>query len=405
MTDFPAFKRMNFFTGFFTTAQDWTDGQSYYLEKHKLHNRGLHTPGVIDGLEVIAAGGLKVWVQTGAALDGKGNDISLPLPVTVDVQVPGKLPSTVYVAIRYSEVPTDLVENVETPQYNGYTRIAEIPVLRATEQKPDNETWIELARIRLKQGVMVANAKDPDAPDDDEIDLRHVVHAGSVGLTEPGLSAAVLTRIVGVMLDKRRDFAALAGRFPVPSADDVRHAALTVEILARIGALPPEDSASVMAAIAAAEQDVAQDIAKVYPGLIGFPQYAAYRDAADTLWTMLQEGASLDLLLTQQASVSEAARELSEIVLQAPVANPGSGQKVAAVDGKATVLLDASKSQAFGGLGVARYHWRLSPLADAGSDRTVAAVGGEATVELDASGSQAFGEIVARYRWDRKSGG
>lgn len=43
-----AFQRLNFFTGFFTTADDWNQGQEYHLEKRKLHNRGLHTAGVID---------------------------------------------------------------------------------------------------------------------------------------------------------------------------------------------------------------------------------------------------------------------------------------------------------------------------------------------------------------------
>ena len=35
------FKRLNFFTGFFTTAADWTDGETYHLEKRRLHNRAL----------------------------------------------------------------------------------------------------------------------------------------------------------------------------------------------------------------------------------------------------------------------------------------------------------------------------------------------------------------------------
>ena len=41
------FKRLRFFTGFFTTARDWEAEQNYHLEKLKLHNGGLHTPGII----------------------------------------------------------------------------------------------------------------------------------------------------------------------------------------------------------------------------------------------------------------------------------------------------------------------------------------------------------------------
>jgi hypothetical protein len=135
-------------------------------------------------------------------------------------------------------------------------------------------------------------------------------------------------------------------------------------MLARIGALPPEQSADVMTAIAAAEQDVWQEIGAAYPGLVGFPQFEAYQDAVTALLTALQESAGLGDLLTLQGKVAAAARELSEIVLREPVADTG-------VEGGAT---------------------------------TVVTSGDEATVTLDASGSEAFGERdIAKYIWDKRS--
>ncbi|MBN1812232.1 MAG: hypothetical protein JXA14_10385 [Anaerolineae bacterium] len=369
MTDFPVFKRMRFFTGFFTTAEDWTDGQDYFREKQKLHNRGLHIPGIIAGLGVVKAeaGDFKVEVQPGAALDGLGNEFHLPTSTTLDVEVPTDLsePKSVFIAIKYGEVETDYVENVEAPQYKGHTRVAEMPVLKASQEIPDNETWMELARIRLVAGVTkISNAVDSDAPGDNEINLRNVMRAGSVGLTEPGLSTAMVERVIVTMQAKRRAFAALAARFPVPSAGDVRQAALTVEILARIDALPPEQSADVMPAIAAAEQDVWQEIGTAYPGLVGFPQFEAYQDAVTALLAALQGSAGLGDLLTLQEQVAAAARELSEIVLQEPIADTG-------VEGGAT---------------------------------TVVTTGDEATVTLDASDSEAFGEReIVKYIWDKRS--
>jgi hypothetical protein len=364
MSDFPAFKRMNFFTGFFTTAQDWTDGQDYFLDKRKLHNRGLHTPGVIDGLGVTAVGGLDVEVGAGAALDAEGNEISLPEPATLSVEVPNSLPATVYIAVRYSTVPSDYVESLEPPHYQGYTRTSEEAVVDVVLQRPNNESWVELARIRLAAGVTeISAAADPDNPDDNEIDTRSVIRAGSVGLAEPGLSPALVEHVIVTMQEKRRAFAALAARFPVPSASDVRQAALTVEILARVGALPPEQSADVLTAIAAAEQDVWQELAVKYPSLVGLPQFVAYRDAVDALVTALQEGTGLGALLTLQSAVAAAARELAEMVLQEPVANTG-------VEGGST---------------------------------TVVTSGDEATVSLDASGSEAFGEReIVKYIWDKR---
>lgn len=369
MSGFPVFKRMRFFTGFFTTARDWTDGQNYFREKQKLHNRGLHTPGVIAGLGVVKAkaGDFKVEVQPGEALDGLGNEFRLPTSTVLDVEVPADLSEAklVFIAVKYGEMETDYVENVEAPQYNGHTRVAEMPVLKASQEIPDNETWMELARIRLVAGVTeISDAVDSDAPGDNEIDLRSVMQAGSLGLTEPGLSTAMVERVIVTMQAKRRAFAALAARFPVPSAGDVRQAALTVEILARIGALPPEQSTDVMPAIAAAEQDVWQEIGAAYPGLVGFPQFDAYQDAVNALLDALEGSTDLGELLTLQEQVAAAIRELSEIVLQEPVADTG-------VEGGAT---------------------------------TVVTTGDEATVALDASGSEAFGEReIAKYIWDERS--
>src|SRR2546426_12181235 len=47
------FKRINFFEGFFTTDEDWNAAEAYHLEKRRLHNCVLHTPGVVP----VEAGG------------------------------------------------------------------------------------------------------------------------------------------------------------------------------------------------------------------------------------------------------------------------------------------------------------------------------------------------------------
>ena len=357
-------KRLNFFTGFFTTAEDWNDGQDYHLEKRKLHNRALHTPGIIRGegqdLRVEAAGGLTVRVLSGAALDGGGNEICLEQPQTLTMNLNGyTLPQLVYIAIQYQEEPADYVENVEAPQYSGHTRIVEIPRLQVINTVPDNQTWLELARIDLQPGVTeIANPADPDIPKGNEIDRRHVVWGGSVGVAEERLSLAVLERLIQLMGRKRRDFAALDGRFPVPSADDVRHAALTVEMLARIGCVGSEQLASVLNAIAAIEQDVGQEIGAAYAGVATSPEFQAYQDAVADLLATLQHGEDLNILLTRQDELAEAARELSEIVLQPPMAEAGPGEISVPTPGdNATVTLDASGSQAFGGREIVRYRW------------------------------------------------
>ena len=80
------FKRINFFEGFFTTDEDWNAAEAYHVEKRRMHNRVLHTPGVVP----VAGGGMKVQargrgdlsfeVTPGFAVDGRGNELVLRDP-------------------------------------------------------------------------------------------------------------------------------------------------------------------------------------------------------------------------------------------------------------------------------------------------------------------------------------
>jgi len=365
MSDLDEFRRMNFFTGFFTTAEDWNQGQVYHLAKRRLHNRGLHTPGVLrgvgDDLRVEAADGLDVRVLSGVALDGQGNEICLAQPRTLSLNPPDTVSQLFYVTIEYGEQQVEYVENVETPQYSGHTRVAEIPILRITSARPDNQTSLELARIDLQSGVTeIAYPADPENPGGNEIDRRYVVWAGSVSVVEEWLPAGDREELVLLMQDKRRDFAALEIRFPVPSAGDVRHAAVTVEMLARTDALRPEHLPDTLAALAAIEQDAGQELGQAYPAMVTMPQYQAYQIAVDGLLTALQEGQGIEALLNHQHQISDAARELSEVVLQPPsavVANREDLSLIRTTQEETTVELDADGSEAYGEREIVEYHW------------------------------------------------
>lgn len=178
-------KRLNFFTGFFTTAKDWLDGQAYHLEKRKLHNRGLHTPGVIQGekdnLAVEAAGDLTVLVKAGAALDGHGNLIYLAQSRKLTVDAPAHFPAQVYITLEFDEQDADFAENLDDADFSGYTRKAEQPIVTWSINPPDNVTRLELARIDLqKADDAIKDPQDPAKPQGNEIDRTHVPRAGAV---------------------------------------------------------------------------------------------------------------------------------------------------------------------------------------------------------------------------------
>ena len=235
--------------------------------------------------------------------------------------------------------------------------------MQVVDQEPDNETWLELARIDLQEGVTeVSDADDAASPGGNEIDRRYVVRAGSVGIVEPQLPPDVLGRIVVVMEEKRRDFAALARCLPVPSVEDVHTAALTVKILARAGILSSEEQVvDILADIVEIELEVELDIERVQPNVVEFPQFVIYREKVHELWSALRGGASLDDLLNQQGVVSEKVRILSEVIGTAPVADTGIEEGVLTVTtpgDEATVSLDASGSSVFGEREIVGYCWK-----------------------------------------------
>ncbi len=436
------FKRLNYFTGFFMTAEDFQAEQLDHLEKRKLHNQGLHTPGILRGvkneLNVVAANGLNVRVLPGAALFGDGTEVYLDEPYVLPIKKPDAS-QRVYIALSRQEELTDYVENVQAKQYSGFTRTTEIPVLQVVDSKPDNRDSIELARIDLQVGAIeptsrptigptlsptigptilptirptpsptleVSNPADPAHPQPNEINRLYVVWAGA-SKAEEELTPEWVEQIALLMSGTREDFAALDGRFPVPSASDVRHAALTVEMLARSGGLHLGQLSSMLASIAAVEQDVEQEIGKIYPVLTTLAEYGAYVDAVAGLLAALRAGRQPDELFNRQGEVSDAARELSDAVILAPIAEAGQAQTVVASGGEATVTLDASASSALGGRSIAHYRWEVAesivnpPVASAGQDRTVNTPEDQVTVMLDASGSHALGgRGIVGYRWD-----
>lgn len=404
--------RLNYFTGFFTTARDWNEGQDYHIQKRKLHNRRLHTPGIVAGegadLRVAAAGGLNVAVLPGAALDGQGNEIYLgeARVITIDPSL-YTLPGTVYIRATFGEAQTHFVQNMETPQYSGYTRITEQPVIQVTAERPDNSTGIELARIHLQPGgAAISEPSDPMNPLGNEIDRRYVVYAGSVGLAPEKMPFALREQIIALMMRIRKDFAALDIRFPVPSSADTRHGAMTVEMLARTDSITIGSLPGLMASLASCEMDIAQEIALKYPPVSLLVEYDRYSQRVAELLHGIQEGENGEMLLNRENLVGMAARELAEAILQLPVADAGPDFSVTSEGESADVSINASNSHGFGGREIVRYHWRFPdlytiPVAEAGLENaTVFTTGEEGTVALDASGSTALGgKGIFRYHW------
>lgn len=231
-----SFKRLNFFRGFRTTERDWNEGERYHVEKRKLHNRMFHGPGIvphaIGGLRVSGRGRgeLAVEVQSGYAIDGQGNDIFLWEPEIKQLN-PGdfKLPTTVYLVLRYIEEFSDFVSYKENLDYKGHRRVTESCKLEWSVTEPDLRAEVELCRVSLTKDVKrIIDAKDPLQPADNEIDLRYVPIAGCVGSF---IDPKTLWEMLELVRRSKEIYALLYHQMRVLPASDVLHAFITLEML------------------------------------------------------------------------------------------------------------------------------------------------------------------------------
>ncbi len=180
------FRKVNFFNGLFTEAEDWNAIEQYHIEKRKLHNRHLHTPGVVRGcledLKVTTDSvGTRLFILSGYAIDGDGMDLYMPYEYGgIDIVYPKNLPATVYVTIKYDEKKEDedKRENIIYPDQKDYAFVREDPILEITEEMPDNDKEIELARIFIEESRKIKNPDNPNNPGPNEIDMTHVKRAG-----------------------------------------------------------------------------------------------------------------------------------------------------------------------------------------------------------------------------------
>jgi hypothetical protein len=213
------FKRINFFKGFFTQAEDWQSAQEYHLEKRRIHYSFLHTPGIVygclDNLKVTAGEeGTSLYVAPGYAIDGEGHDLYLSKPEKVQI-VPQNYnpPATVYAIIRYNEEKIDFRQNVANPEYSDYAFIKEYPVIEIATGEPDNNKVIELARIRLSKGATrIKNPEDTGNPGSNEIDMRYVRKAGAI-------KGPTRLEDLGEVV-KEGEISVVASKDSIPSEDD-----------------------------------------------------------------------------------------------------------------------------------------------------------------------------------------
>ncbi len=288
------FKRINFFKGFLTTEKDWNDAERYHVEKRKLHNRAFHAPGVVPGygdeLRVSSRGrgDLSIEIGSGYAIDAQGHDIVVP-EKQIRTLNPGdfKLPATIYVVLRYVEEFDDFIAYRENLDYQGHRRIKEISKVEFSIVEPDIGTEVELARISLEKGARrVVDARDPSAPDINEIDLRFVRRAGVAGVR---LSPMILHRLLEAIQLEKRIMKFLAREKKILAAQDALHALISLEMILHTAYVDHANIWNLLQIIVRLKWDVVLEVEKRVPRLSAAKEFAGFKKNVDILQGLVIE--------------------------------------------------------------------------------------------------------------------
>jgi hypothetical protein len=138
-------QRPNYFIGQLLGEEDFQAEQSYHIQGDRVHARGLHSWGIVDGLELSARDDGGLVLQPGSAVDRMGRVIAV-----ADAQLLALTPpagqGSVYLSIGYKEAFGGAAGSADSTQ--NYTRIAELAVLSDTVQPPPRDgSVVPLGRV------------------------------------------------------------------------------------------------------------------------------------------------------------------------------------------------------------------------------------------------------------------
>lgn len=323
------YKRINFFKGFLTTEKDWNDAEKYHIEKRKLHNRRLHSPGVVLGfggdLRVVARsrGDLSVEVQSGYAIDGMGQDLVLWDATIKNINPEEyRLPQTVYFVLRFSEELTDFIAYKENLEYKGHRRVMEQAVVELSQTEPDIHREIELARVYLEKGATrIRDARDPSNPAANEIDMRFRPKAGVAGSF---LMPSLRMRMEVILHQLRKVFLEYCRR-QVLCGHDILQATNTAIMLNASNLIDMRNVFDIFHLIVESEGELALEVDVNHPHIAQKEDFSDYKRNVDVLRGLLAENKknmeAFTNLLAFQSKASEAAERAvagEEAIIEAP---------------------------------------------------------------------------------------
>jgi len=173
-------KRLRYFTGEFLQADDFIAEQTYHRRMRYLHNRYMHTTGIVDGLEVTQGSGpTEVNVTAGMGIvkvdeDGEELGKEIILTNTTTINLIGGRNAVIYVVIEFDdreENSIDLKRIIERAKLRQ--------IIQGSAPDPDNVGELILAKVTLNAfGTGIRIREEDGQPD---IDLSMRLRAGMRG--------------------------------------------------------------------------------------------------------------------------------------------------------------------------------------------------------------------------------
>ncbi|MBX3158756.1 MAG: hypothetical protein KF773_22500 [Deltaproteobacteria bacterium] len=333
MAETQGFKRINFFKGFLTTEKDWNDAERYHIDKRRLHNRMLHSAGIVYGyagdlrVSARARGDLSVEVQPGYAIDGMGNDLMIYDAAIRNINLEElRLPQTVYIVLRYYEELTDFIAYKENLEYKGHRRVLESCRVEISQTEPDIMREVELARIHLEKGVnRIRDARDPHDPKGNELDMRFTPKGGLAGSQLP---PHLRNRLENCLHQVRRGALEYTRR-GVIAGHDVVQACNTSLMMMHANLLDLRNVFDIFKLIIEAEGELSLDVDVHHPNIAQKKEFSEYRRQIEILRGLLGENknnldAYLNLLAYQSkaSEIANAAVAGEKVQIEAPVEKP-----------------------------------------------------------------------------------
>ena len=109
-------KRVRYFSGQLLTERDFETEQQYHLQARYRHNKMLHGPGIVTGLEIEVSSAdstPSVIVRPGYALDPEGRELILGSCVKLEIRDKA---ASYYVTMEHTEQQTDWIPTVDSSE-------------------------------------------------------------------------------------------------------------------------------------------------------------------------------------------------------------------------------------------------------------------------------------------------